>query len=159
SRVIGMPVRVDGEIDARLLPTPSLRLRNVAIGARTDANNVSVENLDVEFSLGDLIRGEWRANELTLNGLVLELGLDQRGRLNWSSRSGRFNFAALTVDRFHVTGAAMVKDAASSSTFRLDDIAFTGEVRALAGVMRGEGSLKLGGERHPFRVAMGRTAD
>ena len=75
SRVIGMPVRVDGAIDARLLPTPSLGLRGVAIGARSDANNVSVEKLDVEFSLGDLMRGEWRANEMTLNGLVLELGV------------------------------------------------------------------------------------
>ena len=41
-----MPVRVDGEIDARLLPTPSLRLRQVAIGERSDANNVSVEKLE-----------------------------------------------------------------------------------------------------------------
>src|SRR5688572_6946357 len=132
SRVIGMPVRVDGEIDARLLPTPSLRLRGVGIGARSDANNVSVEKLDVEFSLGDLMRGEWRANELTLNGLVLELGLDQRGRMHWASRSGNFNFGALTVDKFHVTGAVSVTDAASRTSLRLDDIAFSGEVRALA---------------------------
>src|SRR4029077_2145997 len=76
SRVIGMPVRVDGAIDARLLPTPSLLLRGVAVGARSDPNNISVEKLDVEFSLGELMRGEWRAHELTLNGLVLELGID-----------------------------------------------------------------------------------
>jgi large subunit ribosomal protein L24 len=159
SRVIGMPVRVDGEIDARLLPTPSLRLRQVAIGARSDTNNVSVEKLDVEFSLGDLMRGEWRANELTLNGLVLELALDQRGRMNWASGAGGFNFGALTVDKFHLTGAVLLTDAASRASFRLDDIAFTGDVRALAGSVRGDGVLKVDGVRYPFRVATGRTAD
>jgi large subunit ribosomal protein L24 len=159
SRVIGMPVRVDGEIDARLLPTPSLSLRGVAIGARSDANNVSVEKLDVEFSLGDLMRGEWRANELTLNGLVLELGLDRRGRMNWASLGGGFNVGALTVDRFHVTGALSLTDAASRTSLRLDDIVFTGEVRATAGSVRGEGALKSDGVRYPFRLATGRTAD
>jgi hypothetical protein len=159
SRVIGMPVRVDGDIDARLLPTPSLRLHGVAIGARSDANNVSVEKLDVEFSLGDLMRGEWRANELTLNGLVLELGLDQRGRMNWAGRSGNFNFGALTVDKFHVTGALSLTDAASRTSLRLDDIAFSGEIRALAGTVRGEGVLRSSGVRYPFRLATGRVAD
>ncbi len=159
SRVIGMPVRVDGEIDARLLPTPSLRLRGVAVGARSDANNVSVEKLDVEFSLGDLMRGEWRANELTLNGLVLELALDQRGRMNWAARSANFNFGALTVDKFHVTGAMSLNDASSRTSLRLDNIVFSGEVRALAGSMRGEGVLKSGGVRYPFRLATGRVAD
>src|SRR5262245_31151129 len=154
-----MAVRVDGEIDARLLPAPSLRLRNVAIGDRSDANNVSVEKLDVEFSLGDLMRGEWRANELTLNGLVLELTLDQAGRLNWSSRAGGFNFGALTVDKFRLTGALMLSDAASHTSLRLDDITFAGELRSVAGAVRGEGALKMDGVRYPFRIATGRTAD
>lgn len=159
SRVIGMPVRVDGEIDARLLPTPSLGLRGVAIGARSDPNNVSVEKLDVEFSLGDLMRGEWRANELTLNGLVLELGLDRRGQMNWASRGGGFHLGALTVDKFHVTGAVSLTDAGSRKSLRLDDIDFTGEVRAVAGTVRGDGALEAAGVRYPFRLAMGRTAD
>ncbi len=162
TRVIGLPVRVDGAIDAKLLPTPSLRLRNVAIGARFDSNNVSVEKLDVEFSLGDLMRGEWRANELTLNGLVLELGLDEHGRMRWTSMQqagGGFNLGALTVDRFNVTGAMSLNDAASKSTLRLDNIVFTGEVRALAGAMRGEGAVSVSGTRYPFRLAAGRSSD
>ena len=159
SRVIGLPVRVDGAIDARLLPTPSLGLRGVAIGSRSDANNVSVEKLDVEFSLGELMRGEWRANELSLNGLILELALDEKGGFNWGARPGGFNLGALTVDRFHITGAASLSDTANRQSLQLDDIAFTGEVRALAGSVRGEGALKVDGQRIPFRLATGRTAD
>jgi uncharacterized protein involved in outer membrane biogenesis len=32
SRLLGVPVRVNGTIDARLLPTPRLKLRDVDIG-------------------------------------------------------------------------------------------------------------------------------
>ncbi|HBF52943.1 MAG TPA: hypothetical protein DDW72_03360, partial [Afipia sp.] len=32
SRIVGAPVRVGGKLDALLLPTPTLRLRSVAIG-------------------------------------------------------------------------------------------------------------------------------
>src|ERR1700712_4138024 len=35
TRVVGAPVRVRGELDARLLPTPSLRLRSVRSAAPT----------------------------------------------------------------------------------------------------------------------------
>src|SRR6201997_1470749 len=36
TRVLGTPVRVAGELDARLLPTPSLRLRKVVVGGPND---------------------------------------------------------------------------------------------------------------------------
>ena len=42
TRVIGLPVRVEGAIDARLLPAPSLRLRGVNVGARFDESNARV---------------------------------------------------------------------------------------------------------------------
>ena len=62
TRVIGAPVRVGGELDARLLPTPSLRLRSVVVGGANDLGKVRADKLDVEFSLGSLMRGEWRAD-------------------------------------------------------------------------------------------------
>ena len=79
TRVIGAPVRVAGALDARLLPTPSLRLRSVVVGGANDLGKVRADKLDVEFSLGSLMRGEWRANELTINGMALDLGLDRAG--------------------------------------------------------------------------------
>ena len=79
TRVIGAPVRVGGELDARLLPTPSLRLRSVVVGGPNDLGKVRADKLDVEFSWAILMRGEWRANELTINGMALDLGLDRAG--------------------------------------------------------------------------------
>jgi len=159
SRVIGSPVRVSGELDARLLPAPSLRLRSAVVGGANDLGKVRADKLDVEFSLGSLMRGEWRATELTVNGLSLDLGLDSKGRIDWPVAQGTFDFASLAIDRLNLTGRIALHDVASRSTLELTDIAFSGDVRSLAGSIRGDGNFMLGGIRYPFRISSGQTPD
>jgi uncharacterized protein involved in outer membrane biogenesis len=159
ARVIGVPVRVGGALDARLLPTPSLRLRSVVVGGVNDLGRARADKLDVEFSLGSLMRGEWRATELTIGGAALDIGLDAQGRIDWAAASGSFNLGSLAIDRLNVTGRVALHDAASRSTLELTDIAFSGDVRSLAAAMRGDGSFTLTGTRYPFRVSSGQTMD
>ena len=159
TRVIGAPVRVDGALDARLLPTPSLRLRSIVVGAANDLGKVRADKLDVEFSLGELMRGEWRATELTIDGLALDLGLDPQGRIDLPVASGKFNLGSLAIDRLNLTGRIALHDAASHGTLELNDIAFSGDMRSLAGSVRGDGNFTLSGTRYPFRVSSGRTQD
>jgi uncharacterized protein involved in outer membrane biogenesis len=159
TRVIGAPVHVGGELDARLLPTPSLRLRSVVVGGPNDLGKVRADKLDVEFSLGSLMRGEWRADELTINGMSLDLGLDPSGRIDWPASSGTFSLGTLSIDRLNLTGRIALHDAASHSTLELNDIAFSGDVRSLAGAVRGDGNFMVLGVRYPFRVSSGASAD
>jgi uncharacterized protein involved in outer membrane biogenesis len=159
TRIVGAPVRVAGKLDARLLPAPSLQLRSVTVGGANDLGKVRAEKLDVEFSLGSLMRGEWRATELTINGMALDLGLDARGRIDWPASTGSFNFGQLAIDRLNLTGRAALHDASSRGTLELNDIAFSGDVRSLAGSIRGEGSFSLAGVDYPFRVSSGQTQD
>jgi hypothetical protein len=159
SQVIGAPVRVAGALDARLLPTPSLRLRSVVVGGVNDLGKVRADKLDVEFSLGSLMRGEWRADELTINGMALDLGLDPQGKIDWPATTGKFNLGSLSIDRLNLTGRIALHDAASHGTLELNDIAFSGDVRSLAGAVRGDGNFMLAGTRYPFRVSSGQSAD
>lgn len=159
TRIVGTPVRVAGKIDARLLPAPSLQLRSVTVGGANDLGKVRAEKLDVEFSLGSLMRGEWRATELTINGMGLDLGLDAQGRIDWPASSGTFDFGQLAIDRLNLTGRAALHDASSRSTLELNDIAFSGDVRSLAGSIRGDGNFVLAGIRYPFRISSGQTQD
>lgn len=159
SKIIGMPVRVAGNLDARLLPAPSLRLKIVTVGGANDLGKVRAANLDVELSLSSLMRGEWRANELTINGMSLDLGLDPKGRIDWSPSSGSFNLASLAIDRLNLTGRITLHDAASRSTLEVNDIAFSGDVRSLAGAVRGDGNFMFDGNRYPFRISSGQSAD
>ena len=159
SRVVGAPVRVGGKLDARLLPTPTLRLRSVVVGGANDLGKVRADKLDVEFSLGSLMRGEWRADELTINGMVLDLGLDSAGRIDWPVSTGKFSLGSLAIDRLNLTGRIGLHDASSRGTLELSDIAFSGDVRSLAGSVRGDGNFMLSGTRYPFRVSSGQTTD
>jgi len=159
SKIIGAPVRVAGALDARLLPTPTLRLRSVVVGGADDLGRIRADKLDVEFSLGDLMRGQWRANQLNVAGLALDLGLDPQGRVDWPAWKGSFNFASLSIDRLNLTGRIALHDAASRSTLELNDIAFSGDVRSLAGSVRGGGNFTVDGTRYPFRVSSGQNPD
>jgi len=159
ARIIGTPVRVSGKLDARLLPAPSLQLRSVVVGGANDLGKVRADKLDVEFSLGSLMRGEVRATELTINGMSLDLGLDPKGRIDWPASTGTLNLGSLAIDRLNLTGRIALHDAASRGTLELSDIAFSGDVRSLAGSIRGDGNFVLSGTRYPFRVSSGQTAD
>ena len=160
ARIIGAPVRVGGKLDARLLPSPSLQLQSVVVGGANDLGKVRAEKLDVEFSLSSLMRGEWRATELTVNGMSLDLGLDPRGRVDWPVSTGPFNLGSLAIDRLNLTGRIALHDAASRGTLELNDIAFSGDVRSLAaGAVRGDGNFLLHGARYPFRVSSGQGPD
>jgi large subunit ribosomal protein L24 len=159
TRVIGAPVRVAGELDARLLPSPSLRLRSVVVGGANDLGKVRADKLDVEFSLGSLMRGEWRATELTISGMALDLGLDPQGRIDWPASSGKFSLGSLSIDRLNLTGRAALHDALSRSTLELNEIAFSGDVRSLAGSVRGDGNVSINNVRYPFRISSGQSAD
>ena len=159
TRIIGAPVRVGGKLDARLLPAPSLQLRSVVVGGANDLGKVRADKLDVEFSLGSLMRGEVRATELTINGMSLDLGLDPKGRIDWPASTGAFNLGSLAIDRLNLTGRIALHDAASRGTLELNDIAFSGDVRSLAGSIRGDGNFMLSGTRYPFRVSSGQGPD
>src|SRR5690349_9846682 len=159
TRIVGAPVRVAGGLDARLLPTPTLRLRSVVVGGANDLGKIRADKLDVEFSLGDLMRGEWRANQLNVDGLALDLGLNQQGKVDWPAWNGSFNFASLAIDKLNLTGRVALHDAASRGTLELNDIAFSGDVRSLAGAVRGDGSFSVDGTRYPFRVSSGQNPD
>lgn len=159
TRIVGAPVRVSGELQARLLPTPSLRLGSVTLGGPDDLGKVHADKLDVEFSLGDLMRGQWRANELTVSGMSVDLGLGRDGKIDWPASNGKFDWASLAIDRLNLTGRVALHDAASRSTLELNDITFSGDVRSLAGVIRGDGDVTVEGTRYPFRISSGQTTD
>lgn len=159
SRIVGAPVRVGGKLDALLLPTPTLRLRSVAIGGDSDPAKVRAGKLDVEFSLGALMRGEWRASELSLEDFALDIGLDRQGRFEWPATAGRFNLGSLAIDRMNVAGRIALHDASSGKTLRIEDLKFSGDVRALASSLRGDGSFTLLGARTPFRISSGQSGD
>lgn len=158
SRLIGVNVRVTGAIDARLLPSPRLTLHDIQIGDGSDT--IRARSLGVEFALGPLMRGEWRAAELHLVGPQVSLGLDSSGRVRAPNLTVAFNPDELSIDRLSIEdGTIAVTDAASGASLTLGRVWFNGEARSLVGPVKGEGAVTVGGALYPYRLALGRLSE
>jgi uncharacterized protein involved in outer membrane biogenesis len=158
TQLTGLDVRVTGAIDARLLPTPSLVLHDVELG-RAD-QTVRVRALQVEFALGALVRGELRVADARLDGPELAAGLDASGRLAWPVPKIGFDPELVSIERLKIRdGRAVFTDAASGSRLVLDKLEFKGELRSLAGPIKGEGSFVVAGQHYPYRISTNRISE
>jgi uncharacterized protein involved in outer membrane biogenesis len=159
-RLTGLEVRVTGPIDVRLLPTPTLTLQQIELGRPGDPAKTRARALRIEFALGDLVHGTWRAPDMTLQGPELTLGLDASGRLVWSAPTIGLDPDAVSIEHLEIAdGRATFTDAASGARLVLDQLEFTGQVRSLLGPVKGEGSFSIEGQHYPFRLAVSRPGD
>jgi large subunit ribosomal protein L24 len=158
SHLVGVHVRVTGAIDARLLPSPQLTLHGIEIG--DGAEKVRARALGIEFALGPLMRGEWQADQMHLEGPQVTLGLDAAGHVRAPTLAVAFNPDALAIERLSIEdGKITLADAANGASVTLDKFWFNGEARSLLGPFNGEGAATVGGELYPYRVTAGRYGD
>ena len=155
----GVPVRIAGPIDVRILPTPTLTLQQVEIGA-TAQPLARARELHVELALGSLVRGEVRASDLRVTGPEIALRLAGGGRLDWPAlRLGfepdQFQFEKVAIEQ----GRVSLADAASGAHADLQGFWFKGDLRSLVGPAKGEGGFVAAGERYAYRVATSRPGD
>jgi large subunit ribosomal protein L24 len=158
TRLVGFPVKITGDIDARILPTPSVVLHDIGTGA--DNARGRARALDIEFGLGALVRGELRAVNMRLVGPEVRVGLDGAGKIDWPAGIRGFDPDQLHIERLTIEDArAELTDRTSGSNVALEKFSFQGEVRSLAGPIKGEGAFDINGERYAYRIVAGRWGD
>jgi large subunit ribosomal protein L24 len=156
----GLDLRITGAIDARLLPTPSLTLHGIELGRPQDQGSMRARALRLEFALGPLARGEWRVTDAQLEGPELAAQLDRSGRMAMPAPKAGFDVDAVAIERLVIEdGRAVLTDAASGSRLTLEKFAFKGELRSLAGPLKGEGSFVAGGWHNAYRVSISRVTE
>ena len=157
-KLVGASVRIAGAIDARLLPSPRLTLREVTVGEGDRA--IHTRALGIEFALGPLMRGEWRASELRVDQPQVKIGVDAQGRAQAPALAANFDPNGVGVERLTVAGGKLVlADAANDSSVTFDELSFVGEARSLLGPFKGEGALSIDGEQYRYRISAGRYGD
>jgi uncharacterized protein involved in outer membrane biogenesis len=160
SRLTGLDFRVTGAIDARLLPTPTLMLQGVEFGRPNEGSKVRARALRIEFALGALVRGAWRIADARLEGPELTAGLDPAGHLSWPVPKLGFDLEGVAIERLNIEdGRAVLVDDASNSRLVLDKMQFHGDLRSLAGPVKGDGSFVVAGQHYPYSVSTSRIAD
>ncbi len=159
AQIIGLEFRINGHIDARLLPTPTVILHDVEFGH--NGSTVRARALRVEYALGALMRGEWRIEDAWLEGPEFEFGLDAAGRTLWPfPLDGGFTPRELSIRQIIITdGRATFVNGASGSRVALDEFEFTGALRSMVGPVKGEGAFVTAGHRYPFRISLSRVAN
>lgn len=159
-QIVGTPVRVGGAIDVRLLPTPSLTLSDVQIGPANSTRKVSARGLSMEFSLGTLMRGEFHANQVTLDRPEMRVGLDKSGALQMPGLAFGFDPDRLAIERLTISeGQLLLTDAASGAKLAVQRLNVSGEVASLIGPFKVEGTFTVDGERYAYRFSGSRRGD
>ena len=121
SRLVGIKVKVGGDIDAALLPFPSVTLRAIAIGPAGEGSRMRARSLRIELGLGPLMRGELRATEMKLVAPQFNIGLDSQGQIDWPPLA--LANETLSIDRLSIEdGRATLTDATSKSRLVLDQV-------------------------------------
>lgn len=157
SRLTGLTVQVNGAIDARILPTPHLKLRDVVIGQPGRPPLARAAGIELEVGLGPLLRGQVRATELRLVAPQINLGLDQSGAIDWPAPAPSFRPEALAISRFDVEeGRVTLTDARSDARLVLQKLSFNGDIRSFVGPFSGDGAFVAGGETYGYRISGGR---
>jgi len=160
SQIVGAPVRVGGAIDVRFLPTPSLKLSDVQIGPATSPQKVTAHGLAMEFGLGTLLRGEFRASEITLDRPEVRMGLDRSGAMQMPGLNFPFDPDRLAIERLTVNeGRLMLADTASDSRVTIERLSLSGEVASLLGPFKVEGTFTAEGESYAYRFSGSRRGD
>ena len=127
-------------------------LQGIEFGRPDEASKVRARALRIEFSLGALVRGEWRIADARLEGPEFAAGLDAAGRVAWPLPKLGFDPEGVSIERLHIEdGRATLADAASDSRVVLDKLEFNGRA-ALAG-RPGEGRRLLCGRRTPLSLS------
>jgi uncharacterized protein involved in outer membrane biogenesis len=160
SRLTGLQVRVAGQIDARILPSPTLIVHNISFARPGEVSRVRAGTLRVEFALGELMRGEWRAAEVSLQGAEVALGIDRSGRLDWPAPVIGLDPERISIQQLRIVDSRIIlADAISGTNLLLDRFEFKGELRSLAGPLKGEGSFLANGLHYPYRLAIARAGE
>ncbi len=158
-RLTGLAVRVNGTIDARILPTPRIKLHNVEVGEAGRGPQVRAGAIELEVGLGPLLRGEVRVTELRLVAPQIGLGLDRSGTIDWPVLSPAFRPDALAISRLKIEdGRVILTDAGSGSRLVLQKLWLNGDIRSFIGPFKGEGAFVVGDELYGFRIS-GNRAD
>jgi uncharacterized protein involved in outer membrane biogenesis len=160
SQMVGAPVRVGGAIDVRLLPTPSLKLNDVQIGPAASTEKVTAGELAMEFGLGTLMRGQFHANQVTLDRPEMRVGLDRSGAVQIPGLNFGFDPDRLAIERLTINeGRLHFADAASGAQLDVERLNLSGEVGSLIGPFKVEGTFAAKGEHYAYRLSGSRRGD
>jgi len=158
SRILGKKVTVHGEVEARILPFPSVTLSDVRVGQDQDGQpQVSAARFSMDMELAPFLSGEARIFDMRIEDPKARVRVLPDGTLDWM-RGSRADIPLRTVviEDVHITGGSIdLIDEQSGQTRRLTGLSADLSAGSLAGPWRGDGFASLDGEEAAFSLSTG----
>ena len=161
SRVLGREVRVGGNVNLRLLPTPFIRFEKLRVADSQGSVGeplFKAEDFTIWLSTGGLAAGRLEATEIELRKPVLTLVMDEKGAGNWASLASGTSGGGLPgnikLNSVRVTNGAVHVFAPGGEERALFE-RINGEISAetLAGPWKAVGAFASQGRMRDLRVA------
>ncbi|WEX76301.1 AsmA family protein [Sinorhizobium numidicum] len=153
SRIMGKPVVVHGSVDARLIPFPTVTLKDVRVGsADGGVPLIQVAQFSMSAELAPFLSGEALIFDMRLEQPRARIRLQPDGTLDWA-RGPRAAIPAKTVMLENVEiadGEIEFVDEQTGRTRRISDLSADLSARTLAGPWKIEGRAVLDGEAGSF---------
>ncbi len=158
SRILGKKVSVHGEVDARILPFPSVTLHDVRVGADADGQPlVQVAQFSMDMELAPFLSGEARIFDMRIDRPKARIRILKDGTLDWM-RGGRASIPARNVvlEDVHITGGEVdLIDEQSGQSRQLRAVSADLSAASLLGPWRGEGNATLDDQEARFSISTG----
>lgn len=153
SRIIGKKVVVHGNVDARLLPFPSVTMNDVRVGEDGSGQAlVTAESFSMESELAPYLSGEARIYNMRIVKPKLRLKLAEDGTLDWV-RTGTPEIPASTVVLENVSiidGDVLFVDEQTGRNRRLTGLDMELSAKTLAGPWKASGKGTIDGQSGNF---------
>ena len=149
SRILGRPVKVAGDMNARLLPFPSVTFSDVRVGADATHPVMTLDRFSMDAELMPFLRGQVLIFDMRVERPHVSISLDKDGKVDWAIRpSTPLNPSQIKVERLSISdGAVTLHDLASGRVHEATGLSAVLSANSLAGPWQAQSSFSLGGRK------------
>jgi uncharacterized protein involved in outer membrane biogenesis len=158
SRMLGKKVSVHGEVDARILPFPSVTLHDVRVGQDLDGKPLAqIARFSMDMELAPFLSGEARIFDMRIEDPTVRVRVLKDGTLDWMRGSHpAIPTRVVVIEDVHISNAAVaVIDEQSGRSRNITGLTAEMSAASLAGPWRGDGNAVLDGEEARFSLVTG----
>ncbi|MBC2885913.1 AsmA family protein [Ochrobactrum sp. CM-21-5] len=146
SRILGRPVKVAGDVSARLLPFPSVAFSDVRVGADAGHPAMTVDTFSMDAELMPFLRGQVLIFDMRVERPRVTISLDKAGTIDWAIRpSTPLKPSQIRLERLSVSdGVITFRDEATGRSHVATALNAVISANSLAGPWQANGTLNLG---------------
>nr|WP_290771728.1 AsmA family protein [Hoeflea sp.] len=160
SRIIGQPVKVRGDADARLVPFPSVTFSDVVVGDEAQPS-MTISRFSMDAELAPFLSGEVLIFDMRVEAPKAVVRVLEDGRLDWALKRKPTPPGDLVVlERVTISNADItVVDDQNGRTHRLEDINALVSAKSLSGPWLVEAEGEIAGKRGGLSLSTGIAQD